>query len=274
MTARRGSGQSREACTEAGSHAGRLAAGAAVLLNVESDAVERTLRSRAFRAAGYQVIEAGTAGGALIAAARDAPSVALIDVSMCDTGTVALCETLKHLRPGVVVVLIASGEIEPRRDKDLAAVADAYVGHSIEQNALVECVGDAVARDARDRAARPWVISDEAGFILEASPDAARLLHHAVRTLHGKSLLMFFEQDRESWRASLTRAASGEPVRQSGSLRPKERRPIHVWVDVQRCTEWNGPAFRWSFTITPPARADDGPATRTASARRRAIAGP
>jgi CheY-like chemotaxis protein len=229
-------------------HAG---AGAGVLLNVESRDIERKLRTRAFRAAGYQVIEAGTAGGALIAAGRHAPSIAVVDVSLCDTGLLELCETLERLRPGLVLVLVFSGEMVPQFGEGVAPAAHAYVPGSVQPDALVAVVGDTVAREARERDARPWVISDEAGLILDANPDAARLLNRTVRGLYEKSLLMFFEQDRESWRAALTRAASGETVRQSGKLRPKERRPVRVCVDVARSTDGDGTALRWTFAIEP-----------------------
>jgi DNA-binding response OmpR family regulator len=219
-----------------------------ILLNVEAREFERKLRTRALRAAGFEVLEAESGEGAVIAAGRDVPSVALIDAHLPDTSSAELCETLKQLRPGLVVVLVAS-DGDMTADAAWSYGADACVSGSCAPDALVPLVMDEVAREVNRRAARPWVVSDETGHILDANPHAAALLNHAVKGLRQKNLLLFFEQDRDAWRAAVERAASGERVHQHGSLRPKERRPVRVGVEVRRCPEWDVPALRWVFEV-------------------------
>jgi CheY-like chemotaxis protein len=174
-----------------------------ILLNVAAREVERKLRTRAFRAAGYEVLEAESGEEAVIAAGRDVPSIALIDTHLPDTTSAELCETLKQLRPGLVIVLVAPDDEVPA-------------------DALVPLVMDEVAREVNRRAARPWVVSDEAGHILDANAHAAALLNHAVKGLRQKNLLLFFEQDRDA---------------------------VRVSVEVQRCPEWDVPALRWVFEV-------------------------
>jgi hypothetical protein len=95
-----------------------------------------------------------------------------------------------------------------------------------------------------------WVMTDPEGLILGVSPSGARLLSASARGLQQRSLLLFFEQDRDGWRAASMRASRGECVELSGRLRPKDRRPVLVGVRIEPADSLR-PALRWTFVPEP-----------------------
>jgi CheY-like chemotaxis protein len=220
--------------------------GSPVLLNVQPCEVTQYLRARAFRAAGYEVVNAASGADALTAVRQYTPSVALLDARLPDIDTFDLCETLKRLHPYLVVVTIAPrpNDADPEH-APLLPTADAYAHEPITIEELVALVGSTLVRTSAE--ANAWVISDDSGIILDVSTIAARLLNGTIRGLCQRNLLMFFERDRDSWRTAVVRACSGERVLQLGRIRPKERRPVHVAVEVSRWAPCERPALRWAF---------------------------
>lgn len=91
-----------------------------------------------------------------------------------------------------------------------------------------------------------WILTDPTGIILGVSPAGAQLLSVSVRGLQQRNLILFFERDRDTWRAALMRASLGESVALSGRLRPKDRRPVAVGVTIEPA-DWLRPALRWTF---------------------------
>ena len=232
------------------SHVSHSTPSVPTLLNVEDFEPSRFRRTRIFRAAGYKVVEAATAREALTAAALRQLSVALIDVFLPDSNGIDLCDTLKRLHPNMPVLLISSAGISPQiRDAGLAAGADGYLGEPVESETLLRSVGNALSGGAAETTSDTWLVTDSRGIILEASTPAARLLSASQRGLRQRSLIVFFEQDRDGWRDAMTRASRGERVVRSGHLRPKERRPIRVHVEIQKTTGEIAPPMLWSFRL-------------------------
>jgi hypothetical protein len=64
-----------------------------------------------------------------------------------------------------------------------------------------------------------------------------------------RSLLIFFDHDRDAWRGAMIRAAGGERIVHGGRLRPKERRPITVRASIEPAPEWGASALLWSFDV-------------------------
>jgi len=102
------------------------AASSPVLLNVEDFEPSRFRRTRLLQDAGFQVLEAASAGEALSAATPHRLSVALIDVHLPDSSGITLCDTLKRLDPELPVLLISgislSHEAEEAWPRVLAAI--------------------------------------------------------------------------------------------------------------------------------------------------------
>jgi CheY-like chemotaxis protein len=218
------------------------------LLNVEDFEPTRFLRTRLFRRAGYKVIEASCAGEALQAAARYPLTIALIDVNLPDASGITLCDTLKRLSPNLPVLLISA----LATDADLqqaaqAAGANGYLAEPVATDALLRTVAQAMNGEIPRQDVETWVVTDRQGFIIDSSSLGARMLSGTIRGLQHRSLLMFFEQDREGWRDAMMRAAQGERVLRAGRLRPKERRPIGVRVEIEKTTTDTPPALLWNF---------------------------
>ena len=220
-----------------------------VLLNVEDFEASRFLRTRVFRAAGYHVIEAASAGEALSIATQTRPSVALVDVNLPDSSGIMLCDTLRRLHPECPVLLISAASWTPEaQEAGLAAGAHSWLGEPVPSATLVSTVERALNGQGGMSTSETWVVTDCHGSILEVSGPGARLLSGTARGLQRRSLLIFFEQDRDRWRTAMTRASTGESVRRSGRLRPKERRPVMVHVLVERIPDVTPSLLLWTFS--------------------------
>ena len=77
-----------------------------------------------------------------------------------------------------------------------------------------------------------WVLTDVRGAILEASGSAAAMLSITAGHLRQRSLLLFFSADRLEWNRLLGVAARGETLARSGWIRPRDRRPRPVTVQL------------------------------------------
>lgn len=223
-----------------------------VVLNVDDFAPTRFLRTRLFRKAGFSVVEAASATEALSAVSRAPVSVALIDVNLPDSNGIALCDTVKRLHPQVPVLLISAFTIsDDLREAGLAAGAYSCLGEPVAPEALIGSINDALAGLTDSAPSTSWVVTDHLGFIVDASPEGAELLNGTVRGLQQRNLLVFFDRDRDAWRAAVERAANGDRVVLEGRLRPKERRPFTVGVEIVRTTSWDRPALVWRLTRAP-----------------------
>ncbi len=228
--------------------AGQPALAMPTLLNVENFEISRFRRTRIFRAAGFHVVEASGAREALATAARRQLSIALIDVSLPDSNGVELCDTLKRLQPDLPILLISPTAVSPElRQAGLAAGAHSYLGEPVESETLLRTVADALSGAAAESPSDTWLVTDARGVILEASSLGAHLLSASQRGLRQRNLIVFFEHDRDGWRDAMVRADRGERIVRSGHLRPKERRPIRVQVQIQKTRDPGGPSLLWSF---------------------------
>ena len=218
------------------------------LLNVEDDEPSRFKRGRLFRNAGYRVVEAASTADALAAIAREAVSVALVDVNLSDGSGLALCETLKRLDPRLPVLLISSAPCDADlEDRAREAGAHEVLRDPVTPSALLRIAADAMSRDAGGDECLSWVMTDRQGLILDVSDEAARLLSGTARGLLHRSLIVFFEQDREGWEQAMARAKRGGRVFRVGRLRPKERRPVPVRVEIVPAEGEAPPALIWRF---------------------------
>jgi CheY-like chemotaxis protein len=226
------------------------------LLNVEDFAPSRFVRTRILRDAGYDVIEAASAGEALHAAMRHAVAGALIDVNLPDASGIELCGTLRRLNPALAVLLISAGSLSAEAmEAGLAAGANAYLGEPVASQLLVRSVGIALNGESRQtQDCETWVVTNHHGSILYASGLGARLLSGTPRGLKDRNLIVFFEQDRDQWRDAMARASCGDRVLRSGRLRPREHRPIPVRVQIEKADDEMPPALLWTFRGTDQER--------------------
>jgi hypothetical protein len=122
------------------------------------------------------------------------------------------------------------------------------------RQASVDEVADAVAGLADQPEPGTWVVTDSLGFILDANVAGAQLLNGTVRGLQRRNLVLFFADNRPAWQSALTRALTGERVIHCGRLRPKERRPVMLTVEISRAMGWERPALQWIFQLSSSPR--------------------
>jgi hypothetical protein len=101
----------------------------------------------------------------------------------------------------------------------------------------------------RESGGETWVLTDLRGEILEASGSAAAMLSVTAGHLRQRSLLLFFSQDRPEWNRLLGVAARGETLARSGWIRPRDRRPRPVTVELSGAPDpVRQDAVIWRFT--------------------------
>ena len=97
---------------------------------------------------------------------------------------------------------------------------------------------------------RACVITDGAGFIVDANSAAGALLNVSARHLNNRQLLVF-TRDRDAFRVLLERISRrAEPqVNGSLSIRPRERRALDLDVRIVPLSEGSG---MWLWFFLPP----------------------
>jgi CheY-like chemotaxis protein len=224
------------------------------ILNVEDDAAARFLKSRILERAGFQVIEAEGAADAINRVAESQPRLVLLDLGLPDGDGFQVCEAIKARQPDLPVVMITSTYSTAQGRQDgLAAGADAYLIEPVSPDRLVRVISQVLAEPAAlaATAVRAWVVTDATGVIVEISGPAHRLMNLSARGALGRNLTAFFSQDRHRLVADLARAVDGQIVQRDTVLRPRDRRPVRVRVDIARERDASSSTSRLRWVIEP-----------------------
>ena len=228
------------------------------ILNVDDDGPTRFLRSRILERAGFEVREAATAEQAL-AYGLSQPSLdlVLLDVALPDGDGFSVCEQFKTAHPNTPVVMITTvyQNAASRRD-GFQAGADEYLLAPIEPDRLVDVVSRFLSPTRTvGSTPPPIVITDDRGTILTANAAAARLLNLTPRGAKDRSILVFFDEDRARVATRMERAVEGRIEQFTSRLRPRDRKPFQVHVDISAAPFERGGSLEWSLEV---------PATHTA----------
>jgi CheY-like chemotaxis protein len=218
------------------------------ILNVEDHAPARFLRTRILEGAGFDVVEIGTAAGAVEQAA-DAGLV-LLDVKLPDGDGFDVCEQIKSRHPDLPVVLVTSvyRTADARRD-GFAAGADAFLLEPVDAARLVRTVGDLMSNRRVTETPAPgedaWVITSTSGQIEEISGAAAKLLNLTARGALGRSLPAFIVDNRARLVSDLQRAADGLIIEMATTVHPRDRRPRKVRLEIAPTRQSGNVRLRW-----------------------------
>jgi DNA-binding response OmpR family regulator len=228
------------------------------ILNVDDNSPARFLKSRILERAGFQVIEAETAADAIDRATRSDPGLVLLDLRLPDGDGFQVCETLKSRKPQLPVVMITSTYCTSQGRQDgLAAGADAYLLEPIAPERLVQIVTKFIKGDAdASTTLEAWIVTDEAGIVLETSAEGHRLLNLSARGVIGRNLTSYFSEDRYRLVADLARALDGAMIQGDAILRPRDRRPFEVHFEITRETTRDPRHRRLRWIIEPDRRQD------------------
>ena len=217
------------------------------ILNVDDDAPARFLRSRILERAGYEVREADTAAQAVSACLSNRPPrLVLLDVALPDGNGFDVCERIKRARPDISVVLITAvyNAAHHRRD-GFHVGADEYLVAPVPPDALVTAIARFLRPErAEPDAPLPMVVTDKDGSILSANAAAARLLNVTPRGLQERSMLAFFAPGRERVASLAEGARRGFVTQGRATVRPRDRRPFQVKVEISAPFERGG-ALEW-----------------------------
>ena len=133
-----------------------MAGKAPKILIVDDEMQIRLLLRTTLTRAGYQVVEAADARGALAAKAIDKPELILLDLGLPDRDGIELVETLRRDPPARVIVVSARDDI----DQKVAALdlgADDYVTKPFDTEELLARVRAALRQQLAGEAERQTV---------------------------------------------------------------------------------------------------------------------
>ena len=223
------------------------------ILNVEDYAPSRFLRSRILQRAGFTVIEEDTADAAVGKAVKGLPlpRLVLMDVGLPDGSGFDACERIKAARPTVPVVMISAvyRTTDSRRDA-YAAGADAYLVEPVHADVLVKTVNQLAAAEHPGNEAAPGIVLTATdGRIVRVNPTAARMLNIGGRMTTPRNLLTFFNGGRAQLQTAVGLAAANQITQVVATIRPKERKPFKVTVDIAPVETPEGVTLEW--TIEP-----------------------
>jgi hypothetical protein len=92
-----------------------------------------------------------------------------------------------------------------------------------------------------------WVVTDVRGGVLDLCPTMEAWLNTRRRHVLGRDLYVFFARDREGLIQSGRRAAVTGPVATTAMLRPRERKPFAVDLEIVPESDSRVPDLRWRF---------------------------
>ena len=225
------------------------------VLNVDDHAPARFVRTRILQRAGFGVDEVDNAAGAI--AQASGASLMLLDVKLPDGDGFTVCEQVKKTSPALPIVMVTSvyRTAQARRDA-FAAGADAFLLEPVTPEQLVRTVEGLLNRkdEPRPSFGDAWVITDPLGDIQDISVDAARVLNLSQRGARGRNLATFFIENRPKLMAELLRAADGLIIERTGTLQPRDRKPMYVHLDVSAIPSASGERVRLRWLISPETR--------------------
>jgi PAS domain S-box-containing protein len=106
-----------------------------------------------------------------------------------------------------------------------------------------------VTRTAED----VWILTDAAGFIVECSDAALRLLNYSARGARGRELPNLFVSDRPRLSELLQASATNETIERDATIRPNDRKAVPVHFHVRGVPGEDGrQRLLWTFTVEWP----------------------
>ena len=113
------------------------------VLNVDDNAANRYLKSRALRQAGFQVVEAGTAREALQLVSERRPDLVLLDIRLPDISGLDVCRQLKSdpATKSIPVVHISATFVDDAaKSSSVASGAEVYLAEPVGPHELTSTI--------------------------------------------------------------------------------------------------------------------------------------
>jgi hypothetical protein len=91
------------------------------------------------------------------------------------------------------------------------------------------------------------VLIDQRGVIFDASEDVRILLGTSKRALGGRNLYVFFDGDRRAVMRVAAVAVGGHAGPHTARIRPRDRKPVTVRMDIVADDDTMIPNLRWTL---------------------------
>jgi DNA-binding response OmpR family regulator len=144
------------------------------------------------------------------------------------------------------------------RREGFAAGADEYLLEPIDPDHLVASVRRFLDPSRRTDVPPPaTIITDGVGQILSANAAAGRLLNLSTRGMTDRSLLAFFAAGRDRVSAHMRRALQGQIVQEQATIRPRDRKPFDVRIDISATSFEQGGELEWHIEPKSPIASDN-----------------
>jgi signal transduction histidine kinase len=146
-----------------------------LILNVDDNTANRYVKSRVLRAAGFEVVEAGTGGEALSLAEARRPDLVLLDVRLPDISGIEVCRRLRAdgRTPRLPIVQISATHLTAHDEAlSLNAGADIYLFEPVGPQELASAVRTLLKLHAAER---------EREGLVKRALEGQRLAEQAVR---------------------------------------------------------------------------------------------
>ena len=146
-----------------------------LILNVDDNAANRYVKSRVLRAAGFEVVEAGTGGDGLRLVEEHDPDLVLLDVRLPDISGIEVCRRLRGERrtQRIPVIQISATHLTAQDEAlSLSAGADIYLFEPVGPQELASAVRTLLKLHAAER---------EREGLVEKALEGQRLAERAVR---------------------------------------------------------------------------------------------
>ena len=218
------------------------------ILVADDYAPARFLRSRILADAGFAVMEADSAAATLKAVLHEGipPELVLLDVGLPDGNGFEICERIKAANPTLPVVLISAIYCTAHARRDgYSAGADAYLVDPTAPARLIDTVRQLTGGGRLSNISCGIVRTTASGDILWVNDTAARLLNLSERAAPGRNLLIFFNSQRTRLLHEMSRAVSGHVCELDAQLRPRERRPYPVRIDLSMVPDVQSLELEW-----------------------------
>jgi DNA-binding response OmpR family regulator len=173
-------------------------------------------------------------------------ALVLLDVGLPDGDGFDVCHEIKSSHPGLPVVLISSVYRSAHaRRHGISAGADAYLVEPMSPERLVDTVRRLTSPEAPADETPAVLRTTASGIIVSLNERGAALLNIAPRAASGRNLLTFLNGDRGRVQVEMARAAGGEVCEFDAPLRPRERRPLTIRVDLAPAVDGGPGELEW-----------------------------
>jgi DNA-binding response OmpR family regulator len=220
------------------------------ILIAEDHEPTRYVRARVLTDAGYTIVQSDSVATTLAAIGDGGATLGLVllDVGLPDGNGLDVCAQIKATHPHLPVILISAvyRTAHARRD-GLGAGADAYLVDPTAPGRLVKVVQALTSPAPPTSQSLAVIWTTRAGIIVSANETAAALMNTGVRAVQGRDLLTFFNGDRARVRAEMTSAEAGQVCDFQASLRPRERKPRSVRVDLVASLDDDRSELEWTI---------------------------